>query len=345
MDVFLNTREMQGLKTLLFVYLLVVKAAAVCPKPEGEGNLVLTTEALLMNDFPEETQVTLECGNGFQTDTGSGVITCIDGKWTKPDLTCKKTDCGPPRPEPNMSFDLTAGTLFGAIIKAVCDKGYRLSGSSFKQCYAPGWSGKAKCNIVTCMIPNEVINGRHLWDSQDKPKYGDPVHYVCDAGFSLIGKVSITCTETGQYDSDPPECQGVAAEETITTKMVTPSPATPAQGGGNIVTTVAPPKVTVHRETTVTSATGTVPPRLQGDRGIMTAEETVAPSTVTPTTSLQDQQDDTLNNNVIGYVIAGVGAILLVGSVILLHKCLMKKKGSYDTREDLKPELLQFQNL
>ncbi|XP_060897112.1 complement factor H isoform X4 [Labrus mixtus] len=207
MDVLLNTCGRKRVQTVLFVFLLVVNAAAECPKPEGKESIILSEAALLMNDFPEGSDVTLECGNGFELDSGSGVITCIDGKWTEPDLICKKRDCGPPTPMPNMSFRLSEGTLFRAVAIVICDKGYRVIGSSYKQCFALGWSGRAKCEIITCSKPGGVTNGRSSWDSQDEPKYGETVQYVCDQGFSLTGNDSIMCTETGEYDAEPPKCE------------------------------------------------------------------------------------------------------------------------------------------
>ena len=66
---------------------------ADCPKPQTRGDVVLTDNALLMNTFPKGVEVTLECANGFVEDSGSGVITCVDDNWTKPDLTCKSKSC------------------------------------------------------------------------------------------------------------------------------------------------------------------------------------------------------------------------------------------------------------
>ncbi|XP_034388974.1 complement decay-accelerating factor, GPI-anchored isoform X7 [Cyclopterus lumpus] len=257
---------------LLFLHLLVPKAAADCPKPQGRVNIVLTNEALLMNDFPEGVDVTLECANGYVIESGSGSMTCVDEKWTEPDLTCKKKDCGTPKPQPNMSFNISAGTLFGAVMKVVCDKGFQVDGSSYKQCYASGWSGRAKCGIVTCDEPGEVTNGRSSWESQDKPKYGEIIQYVCNEGYALVGGNSAVCSETGEYDSLPPACE----EE--------------GEHFGAVDT-----------------------------------------------------------NKDIGYmpVIVSVICVTLVVCIValFLHKFLLKRKGSYDTREDLKPELLQFQNL
>ncbi|CAJ1050193.1 complement decay-accelerating factor isoform X7 [Xyrichtys novacula] len=271
MEVFLKTCGLKRVRTLLVLSLLVLKAAAECPKPEGGENIVLTDDALLKNHYEENSEVTLECGNGYETESGSGVITCIDEKWSEPDLICRKKDCGAPKPQPSMTFDMSGGTLFGALIRVICDKGYQVSGSSFKQCYASGWVGRTQCEVVTCDKPGEVTNGRNSWDSEEDPEYEAVIQYTCDPGFSLTGNATIRCTETGLYDSEPPECQ--------------------------------------------------------------------------------DQHNATLDKTApgVGYlpVIISVISVSLAVCLCLfvVQKFLMKKKGSYDTREDLKPELLQFQNL
>lgn len=63
-------------------------------------------------------------------------------------------------------------------------------------------------SVVTCDKPAEVTNGRSSWDSQDHPKYGEIIQYVCNSGYTLVGKDSIVCSDTGEYDSLPPACQG-----------------------------------------------------------------------------------------------------------------------------------------
>ncbi|XP_078026571.1 complement decay-accelerating factor, GPI-anchored isoform X3 [Epinephelus lanceolatus] len=329
MEVFLDTCGRRRVKFLLLLYLFVVKAAAACSKPKGMENTVLTDKSLLMNEFPEGSEVHWECAHGYVRDGGSGSMTCVDDNWTEPDLICKKNDCGPPKPQPNMNFNMSAGTLFGASIKVTCDKGFRVVGSSYKQCYATGWSGRAKCEIVTCGKPFEVTNGRHSWDSQDAPKYGETISYICNEGYTLIGKESIMCSETGQYDSWAPVCGGGTTEVRVTTKMATPTPTpTPTPPGQEVSTsTDSSATLTAHRAKTVTaSATPTVSP------------------------SLQDKHDGAIDTSEdvgnVPVIVSVISVVLVVGILVLfLHKFLLKRKGSYDTREDLKPELLQFQNL
>ncbi|KAM6947739.1 complement decay-accelerating factor isoform 5-T5 [Lycodopsis pacificus] len=296
MDVLLDTCGRRRVKFPLLLFLVVVKAAADCPKPQERENIVLTNEALLRNDFPDGVVVTLECAHGFVVESGSGSITCTNANWTKLDLSCKKRDCGPPSPQPNMSFNTNAGTLFGAIIKVVCDKGFQIIGTSYRQCYANGWSRKSKCKIVTCKKPSEVTNGRSSWVSEDDPKYGESIQYVCDKGYALVGNDIIVCSETRDYDSRPPTCQGGRDVSTA---------------AGNATTTA---------ETSTTSS------------------------------SLPGNHDGAVDTNKdIGYMPVIVSVICVSFAVcivaVFLHKFLLRRKGSYDTREDLKPELLQFQNL
>lgn len=61
---------------------------ADCPRPQGSGNVVLTDEALLLNNFPEGTSVTFECANGYFKVSGTGTATCTAKGWTDPDLDC-----------------------------------------------------------------------------------------------------------------------------------------------------------------------------------------------------------------------------------------------------------------
>lgn len=63
-------------------------------------------------------------------------------------------------------------------------------------------------SVVTCYTPQNVTNGKSLWDSERRPTYGETVHYSCNKGYVLVGKSSTKCTKTGEYDSEPPKCKG-----------------------------------------------------------------------------------------------------------------------------------------
>ncbi|XP_008407276.1 complement decay-accelerating factor isoform X3 [Poecilia reticulata] len=325
MEVLLDTRRQ---RKLLILYLFIGTVAAQCSKPEAGENMVLTEESLLKNDFPESSEVTLECSNGYEKASGSGIMNCIDNKWTEPDLNCKKKDCGFPKAEPHMEFNISQGTLFGSVVTVTCEEGYQISGSSYKHCLPRGWFGKASCNIVTCSKPTEVENGEHSWKSDIKPEYQQTIHFTCKAGYTMLGNQTIQCTKTGKYDSEPPQCIGLTTEGKITT---------------NIITTAS---TTTEQATTVTARSSTNISTLKQGHRIRSSEET----NTTPSTSKKEQNIETLNvNKDKGHaaVIISVVVVTIVLCLVafFLNKFLMRRKGSYDTGEDLKPELLQFQSL
>ncbi|XP_026162342.1 complement decay-accelerating factor isoform X2 [Mastacembelus armatus] len=296
--------DMRGRPTVLYLLLMCLviwKAAADCPKPQGKDHILLTDAALVMHNFPEGSVVTFKCTNGYERESGSDAITCINNNWTELQLICKKMDCGFPAPQPNMSFNISGGTLFGDIIKVICDKGYQISGPTYRQCYPKGWSGKPRCEVITCQSPPQVTNGRSSWDSQDFPKYGEIIHYSCNKGYTLIGKDTIVCSETGEYDSPLPECNDLK----VTTEISRITPTPPKQ------------EVSSSRESSVTPTAH--------------REKTFSTPTVSP--SEQGEIDKTLyHNKGTGYIpiIVSVVVVLLAVCIVVvfLHKFLLKRKGS-----------------
>uniref|UniRef100_A0A3Q3IGJ5 Sushi domain-containing protein n=1 Tax=Monopterus albus TaxID=43700 RepID=A0A3Q3IGJ5_MONAL len=297
MEALLSACGRTGVPCLLLLCLFIWKAAADCPKPQGTESIVLTDDSLLLNAFPVGTVVTLECAYGYEKEGGSETITCTNGDWTELKLTCKKMDCGPPQPQPNMSFNTNAGTLFGAVARVICDKGYQIFGSSYKTCYPTGWSGKARCEIVTCAKPAEVANGKSSWASNDDPKYRETIKFSCNEGYTLVGNDTIVCSETGDYDSLPPQCQGVTTEDRIATKMVTPTPTPTTQGGRDILTA--------------------------GNKSI---------TTVPTPSSIREKVDGALDANkhtdYTPVIISVIGVSLVAAIVVfVLHKLFQRKKG------------------
>lgn len=116
-------------------------------------NIVLSDAALLLNKFPNNTVIPLECANGYVKDKGPGTMKCMDETWSEPALTCKsdcfpkkflhaidrsftihklkhvfwshlaEKDCGPPKLKAHMLFNTSQSTLFGAVVTVNCDKG------------------------------------------------------------------------------------------------------------------------------------------------------------------------------------------------------------------------------
>lgn len=344
METLLDTQR--RLKFLLFLYLLVVKAAGDCPKPEGGHNTVLTNESLLKNVFPENIMVTLQCSSGYIKESGSEFITCINDQWTESELICKKKDCRQPPPKPHMKFDTSEGTLFGALVKVSCEKGYQISGSSYKECYDQGWSGKASCEIVACDKP-AIANGKTSWDSADDPEYNNTIRYTCHEGYTLIGSDTVVCDETGEYSPDQPVCNEVTRAPATTSRpqvAITDLTTTDAKVSTFLDSSAAP---TVHRTQTVTTSSI---PNLSTLPKVFRGKATSTGILSTTSSSFQGMHDGNVNTATDSGTVAAVvtGAVVLLGAIIgffLLHKFNMRRKGSYDTREDQKPGLLHFQNL
>ncbi|XP_047438088.1 complement decay-accelerating factor, GPI-anchored isoform X2 [Mugil cephalus] len=341
MGLLVNTRGQRSLGSLLLVYLFVAKAAADCLKPDGSDQTVLSDEALLLNDFPEGTIVTIECANGYVVDSGNGAMTCTNDEWTKPDLVCRRMDCGVPPPQPHMSFDTTGGTLFGDTIEVLCDIGYEISGSSYKQCYATGWSGRSYCEIILCETPAPVANGKILRNTQEHVTYGEIIQYTCDDGFTLVGNANITCTENWEYSSQPPECREVTTTHGVATTKMVSTPMTPmslSKGSSTPPDSSATSTPLMIRSIT---SRATATSFVQGGKGVMATKDKATTASVTSTTTPSWQDNIEVSDNRIGghtLVIISVMSVVVVSCifVMLLHRFLLKRKGSYDTREDLK---------
>ncbi|XP_062380722.1 sushi, von Willebrand factor type A, EGF and pentraxin domain-containing protein 1-like isoform X2 [Sardina pilchardus] len=211
----LGERSMlQSLITLGLFFLRIVKAE--CPIPLDLGqSVILSSEAVLRNEFSEGSQITLECDNGYVRREGSQTITCMSGNWTEVKLICKRKDCGPPKVIPHLTFIYKNGenaTYFRDRITAVCEQGFQLVGSSHWQCLNHGWKGKSTCLEIVCgeaqldtlpvlengRIVNAPLHEEHI-------KMGDSIQYSCNDDYHLTGNDTITCTENGY--SELPKCE------------------------------------------------------------------------------------------------------------------------------------------
>ncbi|XP_024126104.1 complement decay-accelerating factor isoform X3 [Oryzias melastigma] len=315
MEVVLDSGRLRKLKSLLLTYLFAVNAAADCVRPPSvPDDIDLSEESMLVDQYTEGVQLSLICVSGFIRESGTGITTCKNGEWTPSDLTCKRKDCGPPDPQPHMTFDLSQGTLFGATIRAFCDKGYSLFGVAHIHCYDLGWFGRATCNVVVCKSPPEVANSVRSWNGGDIPKYGEIIHYSCEEGYALIGNSIITCDEHGGYTPRPPICETIPTEAKIPTTMTSSIPST-----SKAETTSTVSSTTSHRNKfATTQAASTVSLSQEADSGSWKAFE----ETVTSSTS---------SFRVSAPLIISLGAVSLVTILLMVFLYILhqKKKGNF----------------
>eukprot|EP00063_Salmo_salar_P014147 XP_013988982.1 PREDICTED: complement decay-accelerating factor-like isoform X1 [Salmo salar] len=326
----------------LICLIFITSGNSECPIPQVEGNqnVVLTNDALLKNDFPEGSEVKFQCANGYMTEQGSERITCTSGEWSTLELICKKKDCGAPKEMPHLTYDFNKeGTLFGATARAICDKGYQVQGSSYRQCYATGWSGRSRCEVVTCEEPIDIMNGMiSEKPAKQFPEYGDVIQYSCDEGYTLIGNKSIQCNEDGEYNSFLPEC-----------KDVNDIPLKPKTISASITTSTVPPTIQVSGTRHSIGEHDTHTATNVNDIPLKSASITTT-STVPPTIQVSGRHHGIGEHdiNAATTTAAAVGSVIciVIAIVLFVVLCVHKRKGSYQTGEDSrrKEELLQFQN-
>ncbi|KAK1901247.1 Complement component receptor 1-like protein, partial [Dissostichus eleginoides] len=149
-------------------------------------------------------------------------------------------DC--PKPQTRGDVVLTDNALLmntfpkGVDVTLECANGFvKDSGSGVITCVDDNWTEPdLTCKIVTCEIPVKLTKGNSSWNSQDEPMYGQIIHYTCEEGYTLIGKNSRRCSESGEYDSPPPACEDSSATPTAlrdnTVRTSTTAAASPSVG-------------------------------------------------------------------------------------------------------------------
>ncbi|XP_078585767.1 CUB and sushi domain-containing protein 1-like [Branchiostoma floridae x Branchiostoma japonicum] len=146
--------------------------------------------------------VTFTCNNGYQM-AGSSRLTCgSSGRWSSSPPTCNKVSCSD-LPEPTHG-SVTGGNTFQDIKTFSCDAGYRLEGSTIRECSASGtWTGsETVCNLIQCSQLNPPTHG-----SMHGGNYcNDIVYFSCDIGHALIGSSNRTCQESGLWTGTQPTC-------------------------------------------------------------------------------------------------------------------------------------------
>uniref|UniRef100_A0A8D2Q0V1 Sushi domain-containing protein n=1 Tax=Varanus komodoensis TaxID=61221 RepID=A0A8D2Q0V1_VARKO len=81
-------------------------------------------------------------------------------------------------------------------------------------------------SAILCYPPPKIAHGRHSGEDDGEYTYGSSVTYRCDAGFSLIGSASISCSVKangvdGEWKPNAPECKDVKCKRpTIPNGMV-----------------------------------------------------------------------------------------------------------------------------
>ena len=64
-------------------------------------------------------------------------------------------------------------------------------------------------SVINCGVPDlPLVNSNGLTVIYSTLTYGSTITYSCNVGYNLVGSPNRTCTETGRWSGNPPECIG-----------------------------------------------------------------------------------------------------------------------------------------
>ncbi|XP_057194028.1 membrane cofactor protein isoform X1 [Triplophysa rosa] len=343
---------------LLLHFALVSMGRADCPLPQLNGSVLLSERSILQNNFPDTSEAFLECLNGFQRESGSTSISCFNGEWSAVELKCKKVDCGQPKPSPHMTYIISEGTLFGSYTRPICQRGYYLEGSSYRQCLVTGWSGKSMCSLIICEKPAEIAHGKIVTQlHKEDVVMDDVIEYSCDASYVLDGNRFMRCNDDGEYDSPPPTCKAIECQVPEVKFGIQIEGNPPYSYKSEARFKCEPGHTMKGSDTAVCEENdwSAIPECVQekSNAADTTAKQTTAGVTInTPTTNtilnkIKEEQLTvySLNGVKTAVILISVFAIMIGGVLWLVHH-RHKQRGSYNTGEGQwtkEEELLPFQ--
>ncbi|XP_010000370.1 PREDICTED: zona pellucida sperm-binding protein 3 receptor-like [Chaetura pelagica] len=182
----------------------------MCPVPQIWNGKV----SVLKYRYTYRDTVTFRCSEGF-TLRGHHTAQCqADKTWDPPVPVCEQVvKClHPPRianGKHSRHFSDTFGV--GALVHYHCKRGFSLVGNKSVRCTAPGvWSRPLpRCEVVKCLHPPNITNGKLKGNISDSFSYGQSVSYTCNPGHALLGNAFINCTVSGTWSQPPPQCKEV----------------------------------------------------------------------------------------------------------------------------------------
>ncbi|XP_062969525.1 complement receptor type 1-like [Cynocephalus volans] len=173
-------------------------------------------------NFSPGQEVLYSCEPGYDLRGAASLRCTPQGDWSPAAPRCAVKLCDDfldQLPNGRVLFPLTL--QLGAKVSFVCDKGFRLKGSSTSHCVLVGmeslWNSSVPvCEQIFCPSPPAIPNGRHTGKPLEVFPFGKAVHYSCDPHpdgrltFHLIGESTLHCTSDHQgigiWSSPAPRC-------------------------------------------------------------------------------------------------------------------------------------------
>ncbi|XP_053101832.1 complement receptor type 1 [Hemicordylus capensis] len=181
------------------------------PEEPDNGHLIVPKDLLLGST------VSYTCEEGHRL-IGQSYRQCVifgpKVAWTGNVPFCKRISCNPPPDIPHGKRSSTHidDFTYGAAVTYTCEKGFSLVGNASIYCTTQDgingvWSGRAYCRVPQCPLPPDIDNGKHSGIAGQVFVFNTSVTYICDPGYSLIGKASISCMASGDWSHPLPQCK------------------------------------------------------------------------------------------------------------------------------------------
>ncbi|XP_071491017.1 LOW QUALITY PROTEIN: sushi, von Willebrand factor type A, EGF and pentraxin domain-containing protein 1-like [Diadema antillarum] len=142
--------------------------------------------------------------------TSSFMCICKEGyRWDIATSRCQVIQC-PVLTRPENGEFVECSNVFHGACAVRCHRGYELTGSSIRLCFANGsWSGEEfRCRVKKCEEFVAPMNGS-MQCTSDNFAFGTVCTSGCDSGFKLVGSPSRRCLPIAQWDGLPVTCRPI----------------------------------------------------------------------------------------------------------------------------------------
>ncbi|XP_052242297.1 sushi, von Willebrand factor type A, EGF and pentraxin domain-containing protein 1-like [Dreissena polymorpha] len=170
-----------------------------CATPPALTNGGFTSHNTIFNSTVEYT-----CNHGYEL-IGMSTIRCLEtGNWNSLETHCTLKNCHSP-PVLQYGYSNVSKTTYNSTVIYTCSSGYDMHGPNSITCLETGYWDKleAKCTIKDCGAPPELTNGDRTFHNTT---VNSTVQYMCNPGYDLIGMSTISCLESGTWNSLEANC-------------------------------------------------------------------------------------------------------------------------------------------
>ncbi|XP_062834683.1 complement receptor type 2 isoform X2 [Anolis carolinensis] len=171
--------------------------------------------------YTVSTVIKYTCNKDFSL-IGSQSITCIvaedgvNGKWDTSPPECKVVQCSRPEIENGkLTTPFQPSYDYEHTLQFTCNFGYTLVGNDLVTCGADStWKPELPtCVKVRCNRP-EIENGNLTSPFQPSYDYEHTLQFICNPGYTLVGKDLVTCGADSTWKPELPTC----VKDTVTTR-------------------------------------------------------------------------------------------------------------------------------